>query len=102
MLRKEASSFERREMNESGIISRKISEVPIAVIDLETTGLSPYKERIVEVSVVRMDPGCAPRLVFDTLVNPCCPVKCTYIHGISDEDVVNAPKFADITGELIR
>ena len=57
-------------MSESGILDYTIAESPIAVIDFETTGLHPGGDRVVEASVVRLEPGEEPRLVFDSLVNP--------------------------------
>ncbi len=78
------------------ILTRAISDTPVAVIDLETTGLSPQGDRIVEMAVVRIDPGQAPRLVLDTLVNPQRRVSGSEIHGIYDADVVGAPTFADL------
>ena len=85
----------------AGISDRRIAETPIAIVDLETTGLAPGFDRVVEVSVVRMDPGQQPRLVLDTLVNPARRVSATEIHGITDDDVANAPRFGDIAGELV-
>lgn len=84
-----------------GIASRRIAETPIAVIDFETTGLSAGADRVLEVSVVRCNPGEAPKLILDTLVNPGRPVSATEIHGISDDDVRDAPAFRDIAGELL-
>lgn len=89
-------------MNSSyGILSRRINETPVAMVDFETTGLTPGFDRVVEVSVVRMDPGQRPHLCFDTLVNPMRPVAATEIHGITDDDVAQAPRFNDIAGDLI-
>jgi len=76
-----------------GIYTRPIDDTPIAIIDFETTGLTAGADRVVEVSVVRVDPGQEPRLVFDTLVNPHRRVSATEIHGISDADVADAPSF---------
>lgn len=84
-----------------GLANRRIAETPIAVIDLETTGLTPGYDRVVEVSVVRIDPGEEPRLALDTLVNPTRPVDATEIHGIRDADVKDAPRFSQIAGDLI-
>ncbi|MCA9037827.1 MAG: 3'-5' exonuclease [Planctomycetaceae bacterium] len=85
----------------TGIATRQIEDTPVAVIDFETTGLTPGYDRVVEASVVRIDPGEKPRLVFDTLVNPSRPMAATEIHGISDADVANAPRFHDIAGEML-
>lgn len=85
----------------NGIADRLISETPVAIIDFETTGLTAGHDRVVEVSVVRVDPGQAPQLAFDTLVNPRRPMAATEVHGITDADVANAPSFADIAGEVV-
>lgn len=85
----------------SGIAQRLIDEVPIAVVDLETTGLYPGGDRIVELAVIRIEPKQQPELVLDTLINPRRPVSATEIHGITDEDVVDAPTFEEIAGNLL-
>ena len=84
----------------NGIYAQPICDTPIAVIDFETTGLTPGTDRVVEVSVVRVDPGEEPRLVFDTLVNPQREVAATEIHGITDSHVADAPEFCRITSSL--
>ena len=85
----------------TGISSLRIADTPVAVIDFETTGLTPGYDRVVEVSIVRIDPGSKPRVVFDTLVNPSRPMAATEIHGITDADVAKAPRFQDIAGEVV-
>lgn len=85
----------------AGISGHRISDTPIAIVDLETTGLTPGCDRVVEVSVVRIDPKQPPRVALDTLVNPTRRVAATEIHGITDEDVANAPRFADVAGKLV-
>src|SRR3954451_6585243 len=86
----------------NGILSRRITETPIAVLDFETTGLSAGYDRVVEVSVVRIEPGSQPWLALDTLVNPDRRVAATHVHGITDRDVTDAPSFEDIAGDLLR
>lgn len=78
-----------------------IADTPVAVLDFETTGMRPGSDRVVEVAVARIDPGCEPRLVLDTLVNPRRPMACTEIHGITNADVADAPEFADIVPALL-
>ena len=86
---------------ESGINQLLIAQTPVAIIDFETTGLTAGLDRVVEVSVVRVDPDQKPRLVLDTLVNPNRPMGATEIHGITDADVQQAPKFSDIADEVL-
>jgi DNA polymerase III epsilon subunit-like protein len=85
-----------------GITGRVIAETPISVIDFETTGLTPGPDRVVEVSVVRMEPGRDPEVAFDTLVDPQRPMGATFVHGITDADVAGAPAFGEIAGDLVR
>lgn len=80
--------------------SRTLADTPIAVIDLETTGLSPCSDRIVELAVVRIDPGKPPRTVLDTLVDPQRRVSGSEIHGIYNADVDGAPTFRELVAPL--
>lgn len=84
----------------TGILEDRIDRTPIAVLDFETTGLDAGGDRVVEVCVVRSEDGRAPELVLDTLVNPGRRVGATEIHGISDADVADAPRFEEIAGDL--
>jgi DNA polymerase III epsilon subunit-like protein len=85
-----------------GLLARAIADVPVAVLDFETTGMFAGHDRVVEVSVVRIEPGRAPELVLDTLVNPGRPMGATFVHGIHDRDVVDAPRFETIAEHLVR
>lgn len=72
-----------------------------SLIDLETTGL--YKnDKIVEISVRKVDIQGNEVLHFETLINPERDVGPQSIHGISALDVTNAPKFRDIVGDLLE
>lgn len=88
-------------MTHAGITNRLIAETPISIVDTETTGLYPGGDRVIEIAVVRAEPGQAPEIVLDTLVNPERPVSATEIHGISDADVADAPTFRQIAGDVI-
>jgi DNA polymerase-3 subunit epsilon len=41
----------------TGIMDRAVTDTPIAILDFETTGLNAGIDRVLEVSVVRIDPG---------------------------------------------
>ncbi|MEK8023232.1 MAG: 3'-5' exonuclease, partial [Candidatus Hydrogenedentota bacterium] len=75
---------------------------PVVFFDLETTGTNRTTDRIVEIALVRIDVNGSER-TFRSLVNPGIPIpeEVSLIHGITNEMVVTAPKFQDITGELI-
>lgn len=67
---------------------------PLAFFDLETTGTDPASDRIVEISVLRIDPD-GSRDSRTRRVNPERPIpaEATAVHGIRDEDVRDAPPF---------
>lgn len=73
-----------------------LSAGPFTVFDLETTGMSPTRDRIIEIGAVRIElDGSVDR--FETLVNPRVPIpaRLTAVHGISDDMVSDAPDFTD-------
>lgn len=69
--------------------------------DLETTGTNIMHDRIVEISMIKVYPDGEDRQR-TIRVNPGChiPEEATAIHGITDEDVANAPHFKDIAESL--
>lgn len=72
-----------------------------AVVDVETTGLSPRRDRVVSVAVVLVDSRGRLEHEWETLVNPQGPVGATHIHGIRDIDVVHAPTFDSLASPLV-
>ena len=74
-----------------------------AVLDLETTGLSPANHhRIVEVAVVLVDDAGQTVYEWATLVNPERDVTASEIHGLTGADVYRAPTFSQIAGQLTK
>jgi len=77
-----------------------------AAFDVETTGLYPEKDRILEVGIVlfSFDPEGAiiEEQSYASLVNPGVPVPAssTAIHGITDLDVASAPLFHEIAADV--
>ena len=71
-----------------------------AVIDVETTGLSPQGDRVVEIAVVTTDPWGRVLDEWATRINPEGPVGASHIHGITEADVANAPVFREIVEVL--
>jgi DNA polymerase III subunit epsilon len=74
--------------------------VTVAVIDVETTGLSPRTDRLVEVGVVLLDDRGEVEAEFETLLDPGRDVGPTGVHGIRASDVVDAPSFAEVAPYL--
>jgi DNA polymerase III subunit epsilon len=75
-------------------------ELPIAVIDFETTGLSPKKDRAVELAIVTFVGGDVVARK-SWLIYPLMkiPEGARAIHGITDEMVARAPAFSAIAEE---
>jgi len=66
----------------------------LAFIDVETTGLSPYSDRIVELSILKIHPDGTEEYESHRM-NPEIPIpaEAVAIHGITDTDVVDKPVF---------
>lgn len=72
-----------------------------AVIDVETTGLSPgHHHRVVEVAIVLVDEAGDIRQEWDTLINPQRDVGAGDIHGLTAGDVYDAPLFEEVAGDI--
>lgn len=75
----------------------KVLSMPFVVLDTETTGLVPGK--IVDIAIIDGQTGA---VLLDTLVNPGqpIPIDASFVHGIFDEMVKDAPTFPDILPEV--
>ncbi|MGS2740144.1 exonuclease domain-containing protein [Sinomicrobium sp. M5D2P17] len=74
---------------------------PICFFDLETTGTEVAKDRIVEISVLKVYPN-GNKESRTWLVNPEMPIPehSTAIHGITDEKVADEPTFKQLSREI--
>ena len=72
-----------------------------AIVDVETTGLHPVKDRVVEVAVIRMDPSGLLIDEWATLVNPGVRVAATRLHGLDQTMLEDAPRFHEVAEELL-
>ena len=74
---------------------------PICFFDLETTGINIVKDRIVEISILKLFPN-GNRKQQSWLVNPEMPIPAgaTAVHGISDDKVANEPTFKQLAHEI--
>jgi DNA polymerase-3 subunit epsilon len=74
---------------------------PIAVIDLETTGINIGSDRIVEIAIIKILPD-GTRQVKRKLINPQMPIPkgSSDVHGITDEMVKDAPTFKQAANEI--
>ncbi|MCH8989596.1 MAG: 3'-5' exoribonuclease [Chloroflexi bacterium] len=75
---------------------------PIAVIDVETTGLYPFRhDRVIEVAAVVVGADWRIEREFVSLVNPERDIGPSSIHGLTSEDILHAPQFGEIAGLLL-
>lgn len=74
---------------------------PLVFFDLETTGINIVKDRIVEISYVKVFPN-GDQEIKTRRINPGMPIppESTAIHGITDEDVKDCPTFKEIAKSL--
>lgn len=73
----------------------------VIALDLETTGLSPLCDRIIELSAVKLKPE--GMTFFDRLINPQIPISeiTIKIHGITDEMVQNEATIGEILPDFV-
>ncbi|MBF6598459.1 MAG: 3'-5' exonuclease [Fermentimonas sp.] len=70
---------------------------PLVFFDLETTGINITRDRIVEISILKVHPNGTEE-TRTRRINPEMPIppESTAIHGISDEDVKDCPTFKQV------
>jgi len=82
--------------------SARWSDIPMVLIDFETTGRDSREDRVIELGLVHIDRGeiTAKKSM---LVNPGVPVPedSTAIHGLKDSDLVDKPSFSEVLPEVI-
>jgi len=76
---------------------------PIVFFDLETTGINIAKDRIVEISILKVFPN-GNKESKTWLVNPELeiPAEVVAIHGIDNEKVVTEPTFNELADEVSK
>ena len=73
------------------------------VVDIETTGLDPKKDKITEIAAMRVENGNITD-TFHTLVNPgrVLEERIVSLTGLCDEDLKKAPHIGDVIGDFIQ
>lgn len=74
---------------------------PLVIFDLETTGININRDRIVEISMLKVFPNGTEELR-TYRINPQIPIpkEASAVHGIYDEDVIDKPSFNQLASEL--
>jgi DNA polymerase III subunit epsilon len=75
---------------------------PLAFIDLETTGVNVGSDRIVEISILKVNTDNSTETKTHR-VNPGIPIPefSTKFHGIYDKDIADSPTFKDLAPQLV-
>ncbi|MBO2524547.1 MAG: DNA polymerase III subunit epsilon [Bacteroidetes bacterium] len=78
-------------------------ERPLVFFDLETTGLNVGKDKIVEISLLKVMPD-GEEVTHTMLINPGChiPIECSEVHGIYDKDVADKPKLEELGDGILK
>lgn len=76
---------------------------PIIFFDLETTGINITKDRIVEISIIKVMPS-GEEVEKTRRINPEMPIpaEATAVHHITDKDVAQCPTFKMVAKDLAR
>jgi len=82
---------------------KKLSEISFVAFDVETTGLDPDLDEILEVGLVRFHAGGVME-TYDRLFSPDCPIppRTTAVHGISDSMVEQCPSIEEELFHIMR
>jgi DNA polymerase III epsilon subunit family exonuclease len=76
-------------------------DLPLAAIDVETTGLEPEEDRIIEIGIVHFESG-EVQDVYGQLIDPDMPLpeEVSELTGITEDDLEGKPTFDEIAGEV--
>lgn len=84
--------------------STPLRDLPVAVLDCESTDYPGPDTYVVDVAVVHtsISDTTTPRVAFSSLVRPPIPIpeKATKVHGITDAMVADAPTWADVADRV--
>ena len=89
-------------MQYSNILDLPLENASFSVVDVETTGLSANRNRIIEIALVKIE-NLKITDKLNYLINPqtYIPPFITSLTGISNDDVIDAPTFSEIVDEVI-
>ena len=75
-----------------------------AVLDVETTGLDPYRDRVIQLAIRQISADGTAESEWETLVNPGAgvdpgPVE---VHGLTSAHLADAPSYKDVAATVAR
>ncbi len=71
-----------------------------ALVDVETSGLVPRRDRVLSVAVITVGPDGEQTGEFSTLVNPGCDPGPVEVHGLTPDVLAGAPTFEQVAGRI--
>jgi DNA polymerase-3 subunit epsilon len=71
-----------------------------ALVDVETSGLTARRDRVLSVAVITIGPGGEQTGEFSTLLNPGCDPGPVHVHGLTVERLQGAPTFDQVAGRI--
>jgi DNA polymerase III subunit epsilon len=77
------------------------ADKPLAIVDVETTGASPERDRVLEIAIIRVEQG----KIVDTLHTVLDPERSIHasilsLTGIREDEIASAPTFNDISARV--
>ena len=90
-------------MISNDLLNIPFDEAEYSVLDVETTGLSPRYNGVIEIGIVKVK-GLKIVDKYSSIINPGRPIP-YYISeftGITDDDTYNAPMFEDVVDDILR
>ena len=80
----------------------KVAPKNFVVVDLETTGLDPYKDKIVEIAAVKVK-NCKIISSYTQLIDPECSIspEASVVNNITDDMLVGMPKIYEIMPDFL-
>ncbi|GLR19626.1 3'-5' exonuclease [Portibacter lacus] len=75
---------------------------PLIFFDIESTGLNVIRDRIVQIALIKFNPGQEEPEEMEMLINPGIPIskEAMEVHGITAADVANKPTFHQVANKL--
>jgi len=76
---------------------------PLAFIDIESTGINPRQDRIIDLAIIKLRPdGSREKHVFRCNPGILIPPEAEAIHHISNADIAQLPLFPEIAGQIFE
>lgn len=91
------------DVTETADISNYLRDNKFVVFDLETTGLNPERDEIIEIGACLVENGEITK-TFETLIRPSFPIPpdATKVNHIDDEMVKNCPTYEEVVGDFYK